>query len=65
MELVVYKNPDYYTAKHNAYMMTVICNYPGITITDETDDRFFIKADADAADFLYHMSDTCDLIVVD
>lgn len=64
MEFAVYKNPDYYTSKHNAYMMTAIRNYPGITVTHETDDRLFIKADGDAADFLRHMSD-CDLIAMD
>lgn len=60
----IYKNPSYYTTKHNEYMMTVIRHYPGIKVITEDAERICVDAIPDAADFLRHMND-CDLIAID
>lgn len=60
----IYKNPDYYTTKHNTFMMTAIRSYPGITVKADGSERISVEATEDAAEFLRHLSD-CDLIAMD
>lgn len=64
MEHILYKNPDYYTSEHNAYMMSMIKSYPGITIMSDEGDYLRISVTEEANAFLEHMND-CDMIVLD
>lgn len=63
MTLKIAKNPHCFNEDHNKFMVTAICNYPGVEWLSESDNTFEVSATPDAQAFIEHLY-SCDLIVI-